>query len=484
MSLSNPSPRRMTRRGTRTLKAAYAQAARDVKRMDPAVLAAVGRSGMNSSDLKHLAHANVEGLYGNGHERFAQQLNAQASAQVQATTPSNQRTRNPFKQLSRWNQNRKDVRAGKQILKMAYSQAKSEVKRVDPKVREAIGRSGVNKKDLAMLSHAQLSGPVRAGIEQAAQQHYTRARAAAAAVADRPAAVRQTMGQRAANVVNTASRWSKAVADSSRAVANSAKAKAEKFQADYSERRQNPTGRSARPAAEAAAAAPGREEAAPAVQVPTAAEAAPAAAIDDNGPPTQVRVPVVPENAAPAATFDDGPPTIELPAVTENGPAAAQPAPDLVAARAEEAKTFHVGLNTTMPAVEAPEAGGRHRAPEVEAGNDGPVFNGPVNGVQMASGNDGPVTQTQNGTATSGPGAAAVSGQQFEWNNGNSPTGQQSGEGGKPAKSGPPAPGADPAMAPAGGAVATKPAAQAATGHKGEAANSHNKHRKPDSPER
>jgi hypothetical protein len=442
----NPSPKKFTKQGTSTLKAAYAQAARDVKRMDPAVLAAVGRSGMNSSDLKHLAHANVEGLYGNGHERFAQQINAQASAQVQATTPSHQKTRNPFKKLSQRRQNKKDVRQGKALLKAAYAQAKSEVKRVDPKVREAIGRSGVNKQDLKMLSHAQLSGVVRNGIEQAAQQHYTQARAAAAAVAAQPAAVRQTMGQRAANVVNTASRWKKTVGDGSRTVVDGAKAKAEKFRADYSERRQNPTGRSAQQptAAAAAAAAPAREEA-PAVQVPTPAEVAPAAAVDDNGPPTLVNVPIVPENA----------------------PAAAQAAPDLAADKAAEAKAFHAGLNNTMPmpAVEAQETGGRHRAPEVEAGSNGPTFNGPVNGVQMANGNTGTVTQTQNGVV-------------------NSPAGQQSGESGKPAKSGPPAPGADPAMAPASAAVATKPAAQAAAGHKGEAANSHNKHRKPDSPER
>ncbi|WP_433008532.1 hypothetical protein [Kribbella sp. CA-294648] len=465
----NPSPKKFTKQGTSTLKAAYAQAMRDVKRMDPAVLAAIGRSGMNSSDLKHLAHANVEGLYGNGHERFAQQINAQASAQVQATTPSHQKTRNPFKKLSRWNENRKDVRAGKQILKQAYAQAKSEVKRVDPKVREAIGRSGVNKQDLKMLSHAQLSGVVRNGIEQAAQQHYTQARAAAAAVAARPDPVRQTMGQRTANVVNTASRWSKAVADGSRAVANGAKEKAEKFAADYNERRQNPTGRSAQQPT-AAAAAPGREEAA-AVQVPTPAEAGPAAAqvpTPAEAAPAAAQV-STPAEAAPVAAVDDnGPPTlVNVPVVPENAAAAAQAAPDLPAAKAAEAKSFHAALNNTMPmpAAEAQQTGGRHRAPEVEAGSNGPTINGPVNGVQVASGNTGPVTQTQNGVA-------------------NAPAGQQSGEGGKPAKSGPPAPGADPAMAPASAAVATKPAAQAAAGHKGEAANSHNKHRKPDSPER
>ncbi|GAA0947542.1 hypothetical protein GCM10009554_44360 [Kribbella koreensis] len=239
MSLSNPSPRRLTRRGTRTLKAAYAQAQRDVKRMDPAVLAAIGRSKMNSQDLKHLAHANINGLQGGNQERVAQQLNAQAAAQVQATTPASQRTRNPFKQLSNWNQNRKDIRHGKQTLQMAYAQAKSEVKRIDPAVRQGIGRSRVTKQDLAQLSVAQLDAPLRAGINQAAQHHHTQARIAAATAATQPP--RQSAGQRVANAVNTASRWKNAVRDG----ANGAIAKAEKFRTDYNERRQNPIGRNA-----------------------------------------------------------------------------------------------------------------------------------------------------------------------------------------------------------------------------------------------
>jgi hypothetical protein len=416
----------MTRRGTRTLKAAYAQAARDVKRMDPSVLAAIGRSGMNSSDLKALAHANVEGLYGSGYEHIAEQLNAQASAEVQATTPAHQRTRNPFKKLSQWNQNKQDVRQGKYLLKQAYAQAKGEVKRIDPAVREAIGRSGVNKHDLKMLSHAQLSGVVRNGIEQAAQQHYIQARAAAAAVAARPPVVRDTMGQRAANVVNTASRWSRAVKDGSRSMAEGAKAKAEKFRSDYNERRQNPIGRGARPEAPAAGA------------------------------------------------FTDGPPTIELPVITpETDPAVAQPAPNPAAAKAADAKTFHVGLNHPVIPLEVPEPGtGRHRAPEVGVTTDGPVFNGPVNGAQLATGNTGPVIQNQYGVESGQPAAGGISGQQFEWNNGNSPVGA-------PVKGGPPAPGADPAMASASGAVATKPdTQQAANGQKPET--TPNKHRRPE----
>lgn len=334
MSLSNPSPRRMTRRGTRTLKAAYAQAQRDVKRMDPAVLAAVGRSKMNSLDLKHLAHANINGLYGSNHERFANQLNAQAAAQVQATTPASQRTRNPFKQLSNWNQNRKDIRSGRQTLEMAYAQAKSEVKRIDPAVRQGIGHSRVSKQDLANLSIAQLDAPLRAGINQAAQHHHTQARISAAAVAAQPP--RQSAGQRVANAVNTASRWKNAVRDG----ANGAIAKAEKFRADYNERRQNPIGRNAPAAA------------------PTVAPAAAAAA-----------------QTAQAA----GPRT-----------------PDVAADKAAQAKAVHAGLNNTMPmpspeaAPQAPEPGtGRHRAPEASAAFDGLA---PANGA--VTGQSAPTSTT------------------------------------------------------------------------------------------
>lgn len=478
MSLSNPSPRRMTRQGTRTLKAAYAQAARDVKKMDPAVLAAVGRSKMNGSDLRHLAHANVAALYGsNNQERFAQQLNAQAAAQVQATTPGAQHTRNPFKKLGNWNQNRKDIRAGRQALQAAYGQAKSEVKRIDPNVRQAIGHSRVTKQDLSMLSHAQLSGAIRTGIDQAAQHHYAQARASAAAVAAgaaQPQVVRQTAGQRAANAVNTASRWGKAVADGTRAVKDGAKAKAEKFAADYSERRQNPTGRNAQ---QPAAAAPSRD-AAQTAELPIPAQTAPATAQTAEQPTPVQAAPATAQTAEQPTPVQAAPaeaPTVELPVQAEAAPAGTQAAPDLAAAKAAEAKEFHAGLNNTMP------------MPTAEAG---PVFNGPVNDVQMATGNSGPVNQNQYGVETSRPGpetgqsgAGTFSGQ-LEWNNGNSPAGQQTDQAGKPVKGGPPAPGADPAMASASGAVATKPTTQRATTGPQSEATSHNRHRKPDGPER
>ena len=50
---------RNTRRGTKTLKAAYAQAARDVKRMDPAVRERIGRANMTRADLQMLADTNI-----------------------------------------------------------------------------------------------------------------------------------------------------------------------------------------------------------------------------------------------------------------------------------------------------------------------------------------------------------------------------------------------------------------------------------------
>lgn len=418
MSLSNPSPRRMTRRGTRTLKAAYAQAQRDVKRMDPAVLAAVGRSKMNGQDLKHLAHANINGLYGSNHERFANQLNAQAAAQIQATTPASQRTRNPFKQLSNRRAEKKAVRQGRYVLEQAYAQAKSEVKRIDPAVRQGIGHSRVSKQDLARLSTAQLSAPIRAGIEQAAQHHYAQARASAAAVAAQPP--RQSAGQRVANAVNTASRWKNAVRDG----ANGAIAKAEKFRADYNERRQNPIGPNS-----PAQTASSRTAPSPAVS----AEAASSPAVS-----TQAA-------SSPAAS-----------------PQTAQRTPDLAAAKAAQAKAVHAGLNNTMPmptpeaAPQAPEPGtGRHRAPETSAAFDGLA---PANGAVTG--------QTTTGTSTP---AAAQNQQAASVETTQPHTGSFTGN-------------LDPAMAPASGAVATKPAQQS-TGQ-GEATPTHGKHHKPEGQER
>ncbi|GAA1604290.1 hypothetical protein GCM10009789_67840 [Kribbella sancticallisti] len=338
---------RNTRRGTSTLKAAYAQAARDVKRMDPAMRAAVGRSGMTKDDLKHLAQANTAAMYGPNEARFARQLTAQAAAQVQATTPAAQRTRNPFKKLSnrvsRWQETRK----GTATLKAAYAQAARDVKRMDPSVREAIGRSRVSKQDLKLLSQAQMTAPLQAGVQQAAQQHQAEARARAAAQAARGpgpahAAPSESAGQRVANAVNTASRWAKAVK-------TYPTEKAKKFHADYTERRQNPTGRSARPQPAAQASHPVQLRLTP-IQ-PAQAQQAPAQ-------PGQAQ----PGQAQPGqAQPGQAQPGQAQPGQVQPGqvqPAQVQPAQGQTAdERAALAKAVHAGLNNNMPNPAAEAAG-------------------------------------------------------------------------------------------------------------------------------
>jgi hypothetical protein len=148
---------RNTRRGTKTLKAAYSQAARDVKRMDPAVRERIGRANMTRADLQMLADTNIgrqfrPELYG----QAAQGLEASAAARVQQAGTSAAPTRNPFRRLanrvSRW----RNTRQGTKALKAAYTQAARDVKRMDPAVREAIGRSTVTKADLQAFSQGHM----------------------------------------------------------------------------------------------------------------------------------------------------------------------------------------------------------------------------------------------------------------------------------------------------------------------------------------
>jgi hypothetical protein len=144
-----------TRRGTKTLKAAYAQAARDVKRMDPAVREAIGRSNMTRSDLQQLASLNVDARfrpdrYGDLSQRLGQE--AQTRLEQAGPAPSSGwiARKNPF---SRWNRNQ---RQGTKALKQAFTQAARDVKRTDPAVRWAIGRSTINRSDLAALASSRM----------------------------------------------------------------------------------------------------------------------------------------------------------------------------------------------------------------------------------------------------------------------------------------------------------------------------------------
>jgi hypothetical protein len=147
---------RATRRGTKTLKAAYAQAARDVKRMDPAVREQIGRANMTRADLQMLAGAHVDAQFRpDRYGRVSQQLGSELSARAQAR-PAPGPTRNPLRQVanrySRW----RNTRQGTKALKAAFTQAARDVKRTDPAVRLAIGRSTINRSDLAALASSRM----------------------------------------------------------------------------------------------------------------------------------------------------------------------------------------------------------------------------------------------------------------------------------------------------------------------------------------
>ena len=144
---------RTTRRGTKTLKAAYAQAARDVKQIDPVVRERIGRAKMTAADLQMLAETNIgrrwrPELYG----QAAQGLESSAAARVQQAGTSAAPTSNPFRRLansvSRW----RNTRQGTRALEAAYIQAARDVQRMDPAVREAIGRSTLTAADLQAFS--------------------------------------------------------------------------------------------------------------------------------------------------------------------------------------------------------------------------------------------------------------------------------------------------------------------------------------------
>ncbi|WP_427889354.1 hypothetical protein ACQHIV_38990 [Kribbella sp. GL6] len=142
-----------TRRGTKTLKAAYAQAARDVKRMDPAVREQIGRANMTRADLQMLAGTHVDAQFRpDRYGAVSQQLGEAMSART--STPA--QTRNPLRRIanrySRW----RNTRQGTKMLKAAFTQAARDVKRTDPAVRYAIGRSTINRSDLAALASGRM----------------------------------------------------------------------------------------------------------------------------------------------------------------------------------------------------------------------------------------------------------------------------------------------------------------------------------------
>ena len=310
---------RNTRRGTSTLKASYAQAARDVKRMDPAVRQAIGRSNMMKADLQVLAEAQVVGAVRPGDQAFAQVLSDRATSRVEAVGASAPPTRNPVRmvgnRISRW----RDTRQGTARLKAAYTQAARDVKRTDPTVREAIGRSRINKSDLTHFSKTQMEAtfrpegrqvpgqpqiqtqvqgqaPAQTQAQTPAQvQAQQQGQAQAASAGGQPGRAAR-LGARLGGAVGSVSRWAKEVRSKTTTAA-------QQFSAAYTARRQNPAARNQTPQ-RTTWTAPGQQPnqvAAPAQPTPIQATATPAQTTPAQATPSQpTPAPATPAQAAPA----------------------------------------------------------------------------------------------------------------------------------------------------------------------------------------
>ncbi|TDD18254.1 hypothetical protein E1218_26395 [Kribbella turkmenica] len=140
---------RNTRRGTKTLKAAYAQAARDAKRMDPVVRERIGRANLTKAELQMLAESQVAAQFGGQrHRDLARTLSQDAAGRV----PDGRANR-----FSRW----RATRRGTKAIKAAYAQAAKDVKKMDPAVRESIGRHRITRSDLQALSQGRMEDVFR-----------------------------------------------------------------------------------------------------------------------------------------------------------------------------------------------------------------------------------------------------------------------------------------------------------------------------------
>ena len=117
-----------------------------MRRTDPVVRERIGRANLTKADLQKLADAQISGEYGGQrHRDLAQRLNQAAADRV----PANGRTN----RFSRW----RATRRGTKALKAAYAQAAKDVKKMDPAVRESIGKHRITRSDLQALSEGQMA---------------------------------------------------------------------------------------------------------------------------------------------------------------------------------------------------------------------------------------------------------------------------------------------------------------------------------------
>jgi len=150
--------RRAVREGRKTLKAAYAHAAGEAQRMDPTVRERIGRANLTPADLRDLANYHVRDQFVPGQRwgDISRALGQTAADRLQRAGTGPAPTRNPFRQgsrrISRWR--RQNTQQGTKALKAAFTQAARDAKRMDPAVLASIGRSGINRHDLAAVAQA------------------------------------------------------------------------------------------------------------------------------------------------------------------------------------------------------------------------------------------------------------------------------------------------------------------------------------------
>ncbi|MFC6161607.1 collagen-like domain-containing protein [Kribbella jiaozuonensis] len=148
-------------RGTKTMKAGYALAARDVKNWDKDVLARIGSSRMTPAHLARLAQVGVNAqIRPEQHAATSQSMSQRATNRMQWSQRQQSPTRNPFRQaarrISRW----QDVRHGTKMVKAGMVLAAKEAKNADPNVRLAMGNDPT-------ITKSQISNMVQGQMESA-----------------------------------------------------------------------------------------------------------------------------------------------------------------------------------------------------------------------------------------------------------------------------------------------------------------------------
>lgn len=130
-------------RGTKTMKAGYALAGRDVKNWDKTVLERIGSARMTPASLQQLAQTAVNAeVRGGGFSAQSQARGQVATNRMQATRAQQAPTRNPFRQAARGISRWRNVRHGTKMVKAAMVLGAKQAKNADRGVRQAMGVDG------------------------------------------------------------------------------------------------------------------------------------------------------------------------------------------------------------------------------------------------------------------------------------------------------------------------------------------------------